>query len=85
MLAIAAFILLLAGSWFWVGDTKSSSSVMSPIVLGLAGVGNLALCLGSLLPEGRRAVALRSLAVPLGVLLLLASAIWFIWFAVERF
>ena len=70
---LAVTVLALALVPLAVGDGDGPPRLLSAGVLGLAGLGNLAWALGSLLPEAGGGRALRAAARLLFLLLLLAS------------
>jgi len=71
-LGVAALALGVAGALV----TRDLAGAASGGGLVAAGLGNLAWGIGSLLPEGRRARALRLATLPLSVAMFLAFAAW---------
>lgn len=73
---LAAALLALALGLLADGDGDGPPRLLSAFVLGLAGLGNLAWALGSLLPEAGGGRALRAVTRPIFLLMLLASLVF---------
>ena len=73
---LAAAVLALALGGLTATGSDDLLGLLSAAVLGLAGVGNLALAVHSLLPAAKAGRVARASVMPLGALMLLAGLAW---------
>jgi hypothetical protein len=76
--ALAVSSLALASGGLAAGGGDGRADLLAASFLGLIGLANLALALGSLLPEARGGWAFRSSTRPIVLLALLAALAWLV-------